>query len=155
LESPTVEDEEALLTLEGEAEPDDGELLTDEHEPDESDLERESPLRATRRVSSGLAPTADIPGGKRKKAPPAPCYAPCEGCGAPVLTGTLSDGTQVILEPGIATYTALWLPDTPRPVLARSRGYPVHRCQGQMECCGKGPQGRCNLGASRGTEDLE
>jgi hypothetical protein len=97
-------------------------------EPDEIEPERSAPRRPVRLVSTGLAPTADVPPQGRKKETP-PCYAPCEACGMQVLTGETATGTRLALDTHIRTYTVLWLPDTPRPVLHESRGYPVHVCQ--------------------------
>jgi hypothetical protein len=83
--------------------------------------------RATRLVQSGLAPTAPIPTARTKDAPP--CYGPCADCGAPVLMGMTSMGTVVRLDIGRRTYTVLWMPGEPMPVVAESRSYPVHVCE--------------------------
>jgi len=86
------------------------------------------PSRRQLHLTSGLAPTADVPPPARTKTEPPPCYTPCEACGALVLVGRTTVGVVVALDTGIPTYTALWPPETPRPVLHQSRGYPVHRC---------------------------
>jgi hypothetical protein len=83
--------------------------------------------RATRLVQSGLAPTAPVPTARVKET--APCLGPCADCGARVLTGMTSAGTVVRLEVGRRTYTVLWMPGEPMPVVAESRSYPVHVCE--------------------------
>src|SRR2546429_9998259 len=88
----------------------------------------ETPARQVRLVSTGLAPTADIPVSGRGKADPRPCYAPCQGCGAQVLTGTTQAGVQLALDVGVRTCAVDWHHGAPEPVLVESRGYPVHQC---------------------------
>jgi hypothetical protein len=95
-------------------------------EPDDGTAD--APPRATRLVNSGLAPTAPIPAARTKEAPP--CHGPCPDCGATVLTGVTSTGTVVRLDVGRRTYTVLWMPGEPMPVVAESRSYPVHVCSG-------------------------
>lgn len=56
------------------------------------------------------------------------CQAPCPQCGVLVLTGATVTGVLVALDTQVPCYVALWLSETPRPVLHASRGYPVHRC---------------------------
>jgi hypothetical protein len=84
--------------------------------------------RATRLVSSGLAPTAPVPTARTKETPP--CRTTCVDCGVTVLTGMTSAGTVVRLDLGRRTYTVLWMPGEPMPVVAESRSYPVHVCAG-------------------------
>ena len=91
-------------------------------EPDEVEPERRRPVRL---VSTGLADTAEVP---RSSKPEPPCYAPCEGCGAAVLTGTTSAGLRLALDTHLPTYLVDWSAGTPVPVLQVSRAYPVHRC---------------------------
>jgi hypothetical protein len=95
-------------------------------EPDEVEPERPERHRAVRLVSTGLADTAEVPRSTRP-APP-PCYAPCEACGASVLTGTMTAGVRLCLDTQQNTYTVDWPAGTPEPVLHHSRAYPLHRC---------------------------
>jgi hypothetical protein len=87
-----------------------------------------APARQARLVSTGLAPTADVPVSSRASRESPPCYAPCGGCGALVLTGRTQAGRQLALDVGIKTYVVDWHHGAPAPVLVESRGYPVHRC---------------------------
>jgi len=96
--------------------------------PDEPLDPPETPARHVRLVSTGLAPTADLPRPGRRTLDLPPCHAPCATCGALVLVGATQSGTRLALDVGIRTYTVLWLNGTPEPVLHDSRGYPVHRC---------------------------
>jgi hypothetical protein len=96
--------------------------------PDEIEPETHTPPRPVRMVSTGLAPTAEVPTTKRRKPDPPPAYAPCDVCGAAVLTGRTQAGASVALDTGIKTYVVDWHHGTPEPVLVESRGYPVHRC---------------------------
>jgi hypothetical protein len=95
---------------------------------DEALATPEMPSRQVRMVSSGLAPTADVPVSSRTKRESPPCYAPCTVCGALVLTGATQTGIRLALDVGIKTYVVDWHHGTPQPVLIESRGYPVHRC---------------------------
>lgn len=56
-----VEDDEALPVLEGEAEPEENELLADEHEPDEADLEEIEEEDIELEAGAALAELADDP----------------------------------------------------------------------------------------------
>ena len=96
-------------------------------EPDEIEPDRPA-LRPVRLVATGLAPTAELPRSPRKKPERPPVYVPCPTCGGMVLTGETPAGGLLCLDTQIPTYTALWLPETPRPLLQVSRAYPVHRC---------------------------
>lgn len=93
-------------------------------------LTAEEPLEAatktTHLASSGLAPTADVPTTKGKETPP--CYAPCEACGTPVLTGIMATGVRLAVDPQWPTYVVQWHAGEAAPRLSESRGYPVHRC---------------------------
>ena len=92
-------------------------------DPDEVEPERRRPVRL---VASGLADTAEVP--RSTRAEPEPCYAPCEACGALVLTGTTTAGVRLALDTQHATYLVEWPAGTPEPVLHHSRAYPVHCC---------------------------
>jgi hypothetical protein len=96
-------------------------------EPDEPDLPR-TPQRV-RMVSTGLAPTQDVPlaRGKGKDAPPA--YAPCEACGRPVLLGETRAGTRLVLDVHVQIYVVSWDKGAKLPRLVPSRGYPLHWCE--------------------------
>ena len=96
-------------------------------EPDELEPERPERRRPVRLVASGLADTAEVP--RSTRAEPEPCYAPCEACGASVLTGKTTAGVRLCLDPQHATYTVDWPAGTPEPALHHSRAYPVHRCE--------------------------
>ena len=92
-------------------------------EPDEIEPERR---RSVRLVATGLADTAEVP---RSRTPePSPCYAPCEGCGQAVLTGTTAAGARLALDTQHATSLVDWEQGAPAPRLVASRGYPVHGC---------------------------
>ena len=97
-------------------------------EPDFLEAARPASVQQLSLVGAGLAPTADLPPPGRRMPEAAPCYAPCEACGAAVLTGATETGALVALDPQVQSYVPLWLADTVRPVLHESRGYPVHRC---------------------------
>ena len=94
-------------------------------------LTAEEPLEAAakpgRLVSSGLAPTADLPSTRGKETPPQ--YAPCEGCGTQVLVGTTATGVRLAVDPQWPTYVVQWHAGEAAPRLSESRGYPVHRCR--------------------------
>jgi hypothetical protein len=81
-------------------------------------------------VSVELAPTVEPPARAVREHPP--CYAPCPTCGALVLTGETRQGEVVALDTQTRSYVPTWLPDTPRPVLDESRGYPVHQCEREV-----------------------
>jgi hypothetical protein len=87
------------------------------------------PAQQLRLVTVEIPPTAEVPVRAAKEHPP--CHAPCPTCGALVLTGETTTGLLVVGEPNVKSYVPTWLPDTPRPVLHESRGYPVHRCGGR------------------------
>lgn len=95
-------------------------------EPEEIESEPRTPYRATRVVSTGIAPTATVP--TSRKPAPAPCHVPCADCGQMVLRGTAAPEEAVQLDLHIATYTVVWAAGTPGPSLTRSRAYPVHQC---------------------------
>jgi hypothetical protein len=95
-------------------------------EPDELEPERPDRRRPVRLVASGLADTAEVP--RAPRAEPAPCSAPCEACGASVLTGKTTAGVRLCLDTQHVTYLVEWPAGTPEPVLHHSRAYPVHRC---------------------------
>lgn len=96
-------------------------------EPDECEADSPAPTRPVRLVSSGVAPTSEIPAGRTAKAHSS-CYAPCPQCGVQVLAGCTPNGARLAVDPGIATYVVQWQERTPQPVLLASRGYPVHQC---------------------------
>ena len=77
-------------------------------------------------VTTGLAPTAAVPTTRTKEHPP--CYAPCAGCGQPVLAGQTRTGTRLVLDISVQTWCVLWSPGEALPVLERSWGYPAHHC---------------------------
>src|SRR6266516_8213333 len=83
----------------------------------------ETPSRPVRLVSTGLAPTADVPASARTKPEPPPCYAPCGVCGGLVLTGRTQAGASLALDTGIKTYVVDWSHGAPEPELVESRGY--------------------------------
>lgn len=97
-------------------------------EPDE--IEPDSPARSrpVRLVTTGLAPTAEVPASARRGPAPPPCYAPCEACGAPVLRGQTRTGTRLAMDVHVLTYCVLWENGAGMPLLEQSRGYPVHWC---------------------------
>ena len=97
-------------------------------EPDEIEDERSARARPPRYVSTGLAPTADVPMKARGKEHP-PCYAPCDACGAQVLTCMTGTGLRLVLDTHIKTYTVSWEQRVPLPLCQESRGYPVHQCR--------------------------
>ena len=96
-------------------------------EPDEVEPERPERHRPVRLVASGLADTAEVPP-QRRGPEPESCYAPCEACGASVLTGKTTAGVRLCLDTQQNTYTVDWPAGTPEPVLHHSRAYPLHRC---------------------------
>jgi hypothetical protein len=98
-------------------------------EPDEIEPEQPERRRPVRMVSTGLAPTAEVPTTKRGKPDAPPAYAPCPVCGVQVLTGATPAGLRLALDVGIKTYVVDWDRGTPALLLIESRGYPVHRCQ--------------------------
>jgi hypothetical protein len=89
--------------------------------------------RQLRLVSTGLAPTADVPTSPRRKPEARPCYGPCKACGAAVLTGRTAAGVEHALDVNIPTFTVLWENQASSPSLRPSGGYPVHRCGGKAE----------------------
>jgi hypothetical protein len=104
-------------------------------EPDELGPERPVRSRPVRLVSSGVAPTADVPAAARTDTEPAPVHVPCGACGALVLTGAPVDGRRLALDPSGRTYVVRWHHEA-QPVLSLSRAYPVHQCRAE------GPRGR-------------
>jgi hypothetical protein len=95
-------------------------------DPDE--LEPERPAhRPVRLVATGLAPTAEVPSGRRKHAEAA-CYVPCSLCSAMVLTGATTSGQWLALDIQVPTYSVVWHTGTSQPLLQPSRAYPVHQC---------------------------
>lgn len=94
-------------------------------EPDEP----ETPHRPTRQVSTGLAPTADVPTRRQQDADTC-ALQPCPLCGTALLTAYADEGTSVQLDPATPTYVVQWDPGTPQPRAVPSRGYAVHRCGG-------------------------
>jgi hypothetical protein len=91
--------------------------------------QRERPVRSrpVRLVSSGLAPTVDVPAAAHTATEPAPVHVPCAGCGALVLTGATVDGTRLALDLHVRTYVVIWHHEA-QPVLHLSRAYPAHQC---------------------------
>jgi hypothetical protein len=88
----------------------------------------EPTTKPRRVVTSGIAPTADIPTTRRPERPA--CYGPCPACGQPVLTGRTRSGTRLVLEDvHVPTYVVLQVQPDTLPLLEQSRGIPVHRCQ--------------------------
>jgi hypothetical protein len=75
-----------------------------------ADVEPDRPERHTppRMVSTGLAPTTEVPTarGKAKEAPPA--YTPCEVCGQPVLLGETRAGQRLALDVHVMTCAVSW-----------------------------------------------
>ena len=98
-------------------------------EPDELDPKHPERRRPVRLVTTGLAPTADLPTTRRGTHTP-PCSTPCEACSRMVLVGTTPTGQRLALDTGIRTYVVSWQ-DTGGPTLHESRGYPVHTCKGE------------------------
>jgi hypothetical protein len=94
-------------------------------EPTEIEPERPT-RRPTRIVSTGIAPTADVPRSTKPDAPPA--YASCEACGTQVLMGMTSAGVRLALDTNIPSYLVDWTRGAAMPRLLESRGYPLHRC---------------------------
>ena len=81
--------------------------------PADDDSDRPERRRPVRLVSSGLAPTSDLP---RQRGPdPPPAYAPCEACGQAVLTGETARGQRLALDVQTPCCTVLWGPGEPRP----------------------------------------
>jgi hypothetical protein len=100
-------------------------------EPDQIEPEHPERSRPVRLVSTGLAPTADVPTSRRTRDHPR-CSAPCEACGAPVLTGVTAQGQRLALDTQVATYVVIWASETPVPRLVQSQGYPVLRCRREL-----------------------
>src|SRR5215510_5244519 len=92
-------------------------------EPDALEPERLE-HRAARQVSTGLAPTAEVPTKRREKESP-PCYGPCPDCGTPVLAGRTAAGERIVVDPAQLIYTVYWANGAPEPILTRSpsQGY--------------------------------
>jgi hypothetical protein len=82
-----------------------------------------------RLVTTGLAPTAEVPGRTRTKDTAPPAYGPCPTCGVPVVVGRTPTGIPVALETNVATYIVDFPPGAAYPLLQQSRAYPVHQCQ--------------------------
>ena len=95
-------------------------------EPDEIEPEPPARSRPVRLVSTGLAPTAEVPS-QRCTPEPLPCYGPCEACGGMVLVGRTPSGQRLALDTHVPTYLVVW--EGRQPLLHGSRGYPVHSCQ--------------------------
>jgi hypothetical protein len=95
-------------------------------EPDEIEPERSS--RPVRLVTTGLAPTAEVPVHGRKGYDAVPCYLPCSLCSALVLCGATGAGQWLALDTGKPTYAVPWTPGTAQPRLHASRADPVHAC---------------------------
>jgi len=54
---------------------------------------------------------------------------PCPTCGTPILEGRTDKDLTLSVEPGVRTYTVLWLAKARWPRLTECRSYPVHRCR--------------------------
>ena len=94
--------------------------------PDQVDPE--TAARAPRQVSTGLAPTAEVPRRERQTGT-RPCYVACETCGTFVLLGRTATGAQLAVEPdAVPMYLVDWGAGMAEPRLHQSRGYPVHHC---------------------------
>jgi hypothetical protein len=98
-------------------------------EPDA--IEPERPVRGTppRLVSTGRAPTAEVPTQRAGKETP-PCYAPCLLCGTMILSGQTTDGHTLHQDTSRPCYAPVWANKAPQPTLLPSRAYVVHQCQG-------------------------
>ena len=70
----------------------------------------------------------DEPGLKRAKVSKV-TLVPCTQCGVDILEGKLDNGTLVIVEPEVATYSVLWVGGEAHPRLKPGRGYPQHVCR--------------------------
>jgi hypothetical protein len=96
--------------------------------PDDPRTPTEPTTRQLRLVTTGLAPTAEVPGARAQPERPA-CYLPCPTCGAQVLVGRTKAGKAVALDLGPQTYIVDFPAGADAPTLHESRGYPVHGCQ--------------------------
>jgi hypothetical protein len=99
--------------------------------PDD-DPEDATPCPA-RLVSSGLAPTSDVPASARTGRDTPPCFSPCATCGQQVLHVSAPQGPVVLHPPehgGPACYVVQWDPGTPQPRASPSRALAVHQCGG-------------------------
>jgi len=63
---------------------------------------------------------------KAKERPSA--YAPCQHCGADVLTGATASGQRYKLDMAPRTFTVLFYDGADVPTLQESRAYVVHQC---------------------------
>ncbi len=97
-------------------------------EPDEPTADRPERRAPPRMVSTGLAPTADLPHARGKGKEGSPAYAPCAVCGQPVLMGETPAGSRLALDVHTVTYAVSWDKGKRLPRLEISRGYPVHGC---------------------------
>ena len=95
-------------------------------EPDEPEEPAGRPVRV---VATGIAPTAEVPGG-RQRDPGTVAMQPCATCGQPVIGARSTWNTAIFLDPHTATYVVQWDPGTPMPRAVPSRGYAVHTCRG-------------------------
>jgi hypothetical protein len=100
-------------------------------EPDEIEPARPEHRTPPRLVSTGLAPTAEVPTVRAKGKDAQPAYAPCVLCGQPVLTGATLHGHTLHLDVGATCYALAWPNAATVPTLLPSRAYPVHHCAGQ------------------------
>jgi hypothetical protein len=73
-----------------------------------------------------LGPLAAVPASRRTRDHP-PCAAPCEACGALVLTGCPPSGQRVALDTDLRTYAVDWTQGEPGPGWWRAGGI---RCSG-------------------------
>ena len=96
-------------------------------EPDELEPERPVHTKPPRLVSTGIAPTAEVPKGRPGKETP-PCYTPCVFCGLEVLTGATTQGQVLHLDVSQCCYAVSWPSQAEMPTLFASRAYPVHTC---------------------------
>src|SRR5687767_3826644 len=64
--------------------------------------------------------------GRGKPAAPS-ASAPCAACGVLVLTGTMTAGQVVVVDPTLPTYTVVGLLHAGCPTLYASWAYPIHR----------------------------
>jgi hypothetical protein len=71
-------------------------------------------------------PVVSVHGRGKPAAPSA--SAPCAACGVLVLTGTMTIGQVVVMDPTLPTYTVVGLSHAGSPTLYASRAYPIHRC---------------------------
>ena len=96
-------------------------------EPTEIEPERHERRHPPRLVSTGIAPTAEVPKGRAGKEAQA-CYNPCVFCGLEVLTGATTQGQVLHLDVSQACYAVSWPSQAEMPTLFESRAYPVHTC---------------------------